>query len=74
MGVDVELLTDVQRLRPDRSEVDRLLCDNTAAAQRFAWSPSYGGMDGFRRGLTETVAWFAEPGNLHQYKADRFNE
>lgn len=73
MGEKIEILTDEARLRPEASEVDRLWAANEKAAQLFNWRPNYGGRDGFRRGLAETVEWFLKPENLRSYKADIYN-
>jgi dTDP-glucose 4,6-dehydratase len=73
MNVEIEIITDEVRLRPENSEVERLWADNAKAKQLFNWQPLYGGHEGFRRGLTETAAWFAHPGNLSDYKADSYN-
>lgn len=73
MEVDVEIESDEARLRPANSEVERLWADNDKARQLFGWSPAYGGREGFARGLKETIAWFAEPGNLATYKAGIYN-
>lgn len=73
MHADVEIQSDDQRIRPDKSEVERLWADNRKALELTAWQPAYGGGDGFRRGLEETVAWFTQPENLRLYKADRYN-
>jgi NAD dependent epimerase/dehydratase len=65
MGVKIELEVDQQRRRPALSEVERLWADNAKAKKLLGWSPKYSGRDGFRRGLSETVAWFqANPQNL----------
>ena len=68
MGVDVEIVLDEQRLRPEKSEVDRLWADNAKAGRVLGWQPAYGGIEGFRRGLNETVAWFSAPSRLSAYK------
>jgi NAD dependent epimerase/dehydratase len=73
MGADIEILTDEQRLRPEKSEVDRLWASNEKAKQLFGWQPSYGGVEGFKRGIAETAAWFREPANLAAYKSDIYN-
>jgi len=73
MGADIEILTDEQRLRPEKSEVDRLWASNEKAAKLLGWQPSYGGVEGFRRGIAETAAWFREPANLAAYKSDIYN-
>lgn len=73
MGAEIEILTDEQRLRPEKSEVERLWADNRKARDWLGWRPRFGGRDGFRRGLEQTVAWFADPRHRAGYKADRYN-
>ncbi len=73
MGRAVEFTCDEQRLRPAGSEVERLWADNSRAAALAGWAPEYAGIDGLRRGLSETIAWFSEPANLRRYKAGAYN-
>ncbi len=73
MGRDIEIVTDAQRIRPEKSEVERLFACNDKLRRLTDWAPLYGGLDGFRRGLAETAAWFGEPGNLTMYKAGIYN-
>lgn len=73
MGVDVDIETDDVRIRPDKSEVERLWADNSKARNLLGWEPQYGGKDGFRRGLEETIAWFRDPQNLKAYKSHIYN-
>jgi NAD dependent epimerase/dehydratase len=73
MGVKVELISDEVRLRPENSEVERLWADNNKANQLFGWQPIYGGYDGFKRGLIETIEWFTQAHNLRSYKTDVYN-
>ena len=73
MGVDLQITTDAQRLRPDKSEVERLWADNTKARELLGWQPSYGQRDGFRRALAETAEWFTDPANLARYKHGIYN-
>lgn len=73
MNVQVEVETDDQRLRPDKSEVERLWADNSKAKQLLNWKPEYAGKDGFRKGLQETVEWFTNKNHLKMYKADVYN-
>lgn len=73
MGVEIEIVTDDERVRPEGSEVERLWADNRKAKDLLAWEPLYGGYDGFRRGLAETIDWFTDPTNLAKYKWDRYN-
>lgn len=73
MEVEIEILTDEQRLRPEKSEVERLWASNAKAGELLAWQPKYGEPEGFRRGLVETVAWFRNPANLASYKSEIYN-
>ena len=73
MGTSIEIITDDQRLRPEKSEVERLWASNTKALELLGWQPQYGGRDGFMRGLAETITWFREPSHLAAYKADIYN-
>jgi NAD dependent epimerase/dehydratase len=68
MGVELEILTEEQRLRPEKSEVERLWADNTEAKNLLNWTPEYVGKEGLRRGLQETIDWFLKPENLSAYK------
>jgi len=73
MGVEIEIETEQVRLRPDKSEVDRLWADNSKAKKLTGWEPLYVGKEGFKRGLIETVEWFTNPENLKEYKAGIYN-
>lgn len=73
MGVNIEIETDEIRLRPEKSEVERLWADNQKAKELLNWEPKYGGREGFKRGLKETAEWFKEKKNLDQYKVDIYN-
>lgn len=73
MGTEIEIETDSVRLRPEKSEVERLWADNSKAKRLLNWEPKYGGKAGFRRGLKETIDWFTKPENLRSYKADIYN-
>lgn len=73
MNVEITLVTDEQRLRPAKSEVERLWADNSKALELLGWQPNYGGLNGFRRGLEKTVTWFLNPANLARYRAGVYN-
>lgn len=73
MQVEIELQNDTIRLRPEKSEVDRLWADNRKALQILDWEPEYAGYEGLRRGLTETIKWFGEPSNLKKYRSNIYN-
>jgi NAD dependent epimerase/dehydratase len=73
MQVEVQVVEENERMRPAKSEVYRLLADNSKAKRMFNWTQQYAGMEGFRRGLSETIPWFTNPENLSEYKADKYN-
>lgn len=73
MQVDIDILTEQERLRPEKSEVERLWADNTRAKQLTGWEPEYAGYEGLRRGLTETIGWFSNVDNLKKYRPNIYN-
>ena len=73
MGVEVKVVTDEVRMRPEKSEVQRLWADNQKAFELFNWRPTYAGKEGFRKGLGETIEWFLNKQNLNGYKAGQYN-
>ena len=73
MGKEIEIITDQKRVRPENSEVERLWADNSKANRLFEWRPKYTGIDGFKKGLTETIEWFTKPTNISSYKSGIYN-
>ena len=69
MGSDAELVLDPARLRPAKSEVNRLCGDNTLITTLTSWRPSHTLDDGLRK----TIEWFTRPGVLSKYKPDIYN-
>lgn len=72
MGADIDIACDPQRLRPEKSEVERLWADNSRLRELTDWIPAYGGVAGFERGLKETITWFTDCGNLAHYPSDGY--
>jgi dTDP-glucose 4,6-dehydratase len=66
VGKDVTTEVEVARVRPEPSEVDRLLADNSQAMAVLGWSPRIS----FEQGLADTVAWFRE--HRHLYDPARY--
>ena len=62
LGVNATIESDDRRIRPAASEVDRLWADNAKASRLLGWAPRYAGLDGFRRGIGETIGWFQRRG------------
>lgn len=69
MGRNVEDVTDPERLRPAKSEVNRLCGDNTLITSLTDWRPKHS----FEQGLQKTIEWFCRPENLAKYKPDIYN-
>jgi len=66
VGRPVEIVVDSARLRPAKSEVQRLLSDNSLARQRLGWQPRVS----LAEGLRLTIEWVAA--NLHRYSPERY--
>ena len=64
MGKKIKIETSGERIRPDKSEVERLLADHTKARKLLNWAPAFS----LDRGLEETIRWFSQPGNQSCYK------
>jgi NAD dependent epimerase/dehydratase len=72
MGVQVKIECDEQRLRPKDSEVERLFASTSKIQRLTDWTPEYGGLNGFRKGIAKTASWFANPVNLAKYRIGRY--
>ena len=64
---NAKIVCDEQRLRPEKSEVNRLLGSNEKIMRLTNWKPNYT----FEQGLAETIEFFKH--NLDQYKTDIYN-
>ncbi len=73
MGKEITIVSDEERIRPEKSEVERLFASTDKAKELFGWSPEYGGADGFVKGLQITAEWFTNPDNLKTYKPHLYN-
>mgnify|MGYP003988236051 FL=1 len=69
MQSDVEFITDKQRIRPKKSEVFRLWCDNTKIEKLTGFKPQFD----IREGLQKTINWITEPEHLKVYKSEIYN-
>jgi len=66
-GVEAEIVTEAQRVRPGKSEVERLFCNNEKILKHTNWTPDYN----LRRGIEETSDWLRK--NLNIYKPELYN-
>ena len=69
MNSDIELIEEKERMRPEKSEVYRLLCDNTKIHTLTEFKPKYS----IRKGLKKTIDWFTNTDNIKKYKSDIYN-
>lgn len=69
MKSDVKFTTDEMRIRPEKSEVFRLWCDNTKIHSLTGFKPKYT----IKQGLEKTIEWFRNSTNLSKYKSDIYN-
>jgi len=69
MGKKAAIVSDDARLRPEKSEVERLLCDNTLIKKLTGWEP----VIPLEKGLASTIEWFKDPEHMKNYKADIYN-
>lgn len=67
IGTQIEIISDEQRVRPDKSEVERLFCNNTKIKSNTLWTPDYT----LQTGLKETVDWISN--NLSYFKPEIYN-
>lgn len=58
-----------ERVRPERSEVERLLGDNSLIRSLTVWKPRYS----LEKGLSETIKWLGRKENLARYKSGIYN-
>ena len=65
----VKIVTAEERIRPAKSEVERLLGSNKKLKQFTDWQPKYK----LDQGLSETVDWFSNEEILKQYKHHVYN-
>lgn len=64
-----KVVSDDTRLRPEKSEVERLLGSNEKIKSLTDWSAKHS----FSQGLDATIEWFRNAENLSRYKADIYN-
>ena len=69
MKSDVKLVTDKERIRPEKSEVFRLCCDNTKIEKLTGFKSQVD----ISEGLQRTIDWFTNPNNLIHYKSEIYN-
>jgi len=67
VGKKTKIVLDKKRLRPEKSEVERLWCNNKKAKRLLGWEPRIS----LDEGLKNTIEWISK--NLAYYKPGRYN-
>lgn len=67
LNKNIKIISDKERVRPRKSEVNRLLCDNSKLIKNTNWKPKYN----LDQGLKETIEWIEE--NNKFFKSDIYN-
>lgn len=72
-GIKVKIVSDYKRLRPKKSEVNRLLSNSAKAKKILKWKPEYDNKKNFIKALNETVAWYKKNHLLFDCKDKIYN-
>lgn len=67
VGKQINIVDEKERIRPDKSEVERLVCNNRKILENTNWRPRYS----LEQGLRETIEWFKD--NIEYYKPEIYN-
>tara|TARA_B100000965_G_scaffold164206_1_gene136689 strand:+ start:4060 stop:5046 length:987 start_codon:yes stop_codon:yes gene_type:complete len=70
---ETNILIEKKRIRPIKSEVNRLWGCNKKAKKLLNWKPYYTGATGFKKAIYETIEWYENPKNLKKFNSDQFN-
>ena len=66
VGRPVRIVVDPDRLRPEKSEVLRLVSDNAKARRMLGWQP----LVSLREGVQITIDWISE--NIHRFQPNKY--
>lgn len=67
LGKKIQIKKERKRIRPEKSEVERLFSNSSKAKRLFGWQPK----TDFKQGIEKTISWFEK--NPKRYKADIYN-
>lgn len=71
-GRRIDVVSDNRRMRPQNSEVERLLADHSKITTTFGWRPENKGLDGLRVGLEKTYRWFRDNHSKFGYDSTKY--
>ena len=69
MKVSINVSQNKERIRPEKSEINQLRCDNSKLLKHTNWEPNYT----LEQGIAEVIEWMKKPENMNYIKADRYN-
>ena len=69
MDLEVCIESSEERARPENSEVERLVCDNSKLLKHTLWKPKYT----LKHGISEVITWMENPQHLNMYKSEQYN-
>jgi len=67
-GKTIVIEQEDERIRPQKSEVERLFANTSKAQKLLGWNPKFSGKEGFMKGIELTLQWFSNPANLARYE------
>ena len=70
--IPYQINTDKNRIRPERSEVNRLCGSNNLIKSLTGWTPKFSGINGFKDGLRKTIDWFDQEKNMNFYREKKY--
>jgi len=69
MDSEIKVKTSSRRVRPGKSEVERLVCDNSKLINNSSWTPKFT----LKQGILEVIKWMKSADNLNFYKSNQYN-
>ena len=73
LETEIKIQTQEERLRPEKSEVNRLWAENEKIRDLTGWEPRYPGIEGLKKGLSRCIDWYKDPVNLARFKTEIYN-
>jgi len=69
MKIDINIKSSRERIRPENSEVEKLVCDNSKLMEHTSWKPKYT----LEQGINKVIEWLKNTQNLKLYKSEQYN-
>ena len=69
LNKNINIKSSKKRVRPNKSEVESLVCDNSKLLKHTSWKPQFT----LEKGIVEVIEWMKNPENLNMYKSNQYN-